>query len=226
MTLSPLPSHRARRWQAFGAAFSLEALAVGGLLAWWALHPATPPLRVLPLEIEAPAQEPAPQPTPTPPLPAPPQVHQRTPAPPVVAATPVPITPAPAPVVPEPVTAVASPAPAPSPAPVASPAPPPPPAPVAAPGPSAEYVGKVHAAVQAAFVYPPAAAAVGFQGRTRVAFTLHGLVPVGARVLVGSGMAMVDRAALQSVQKASYPPAPPELKGADTNFEVWVEFKP
>jgi TonB family protein len=110
----------------------------------------------------------------------------------------------------------------PVPAPVAAPAP----APAAPPGPSSEYIAKVRAAVQAAFVYPPAAAALGIPRRTRVAFTLHGAVPVDARVLIGSGMAMMDRAALQSVQAASYPPPPPEMKGADASFEVWVEFKP
>ncbi|MBV8503047.1 MAG: TonB family protein [Paucibacter sp.] len=208
-------------------ALSLEVLVVGGLLAWVVLHPAQPPLRRLPLEIEAATPTPQP-PAPEPPPPAPqPQPVQRVrvPQPPMPQQTPPPV-PVMAPA-PEPVAAVASPAPAPT-VPVAAPAPVPAPPPlVAGPvGPSAEYVAKVRAAVQAAFVYPPAAAASGFQGRTRVAFTLHGVHPVAERVLIGSGMAMVDRAALQSVRAASYPAPPSEMKGADASFEVWVEFKP
>ena len=218
---------RAKHWQAFGAALSLEVLAVGGALTWWALHPVTPPLRMLPLEIEAPAQAPAPAPLPEPTPPQPAPVQQRLRVPTAVAAAPTPVAPAPmpTPIAPEPVAAAPSPTPAPVAAPVAAPAPPPAPPQLAAPGPSVEYIAKVRAAVQAAFVYPPAAAAVGFQGRTRVSFSLHGVAPVGARVLIGSGMAMVDRAALQSVQVASYPPPPAEMKGADASFEVWVEFK-
>lgn len=108
----------------------------------------------------------------------------------------------------------------------APPAPPPPPPPAGAVGPSPEYITKVRAAVQAAFIYPPAAVAADFHGRTRVAFTLRGTTPANARVLVGSGMGLVDRAALQSVRSANYPPPPPEMNQAEAQFEVWVEFKP
>jgi len=218
-------------WQAFGAALSLEMLALAGLLTWWALQPAKPALQMLQLEIEAPSPAPEPPaavpPPPTPAPPTPPQVvRPRTPPP----VAPAPKQPAPpvqvAPATPEPVVTPVSPAetasPTPEPAPVAAPTP----APAAPPGPSSEYIAKVRAAVQAAFVYPPAAAALGIPRRTRVAFTLHGVVPTGARVLIGSGMGLMDRAALQSVQAASYPPPPPEMKGTDANFEVWVEFKP
>ena len=226
-------------WQAFGAALSLETLALGALLTWWALQPAKPALHTLQLEIEAPSPAPQPSlaapqppaPTPQPPVPAPPPPQvapPRTPppvarprtTPPVVPARPAPAQAAPAP--PEPAVASASPTEAAEPAPVAAPAP----ASAAPPGPSSEYIAKVRAAVQAAFVYPPAAAALGIPRRTRVAFTLHGVTPAGARVLVGSGMAMMDRAALQSVQAATYPAPPPEMKEVDASFEVWVEFKP
>ena len=231
-------SWRSANWQALGAAFSLEALAIAGLLTWVALQPPKPALRVLPLEIEAPAPEPQiappppvvaaprppepapPQPVPTPPVPQPVHAHPpprpRAPTPPpapVPQAAPAPVEPAPAPVSP---AESAAPEPAP---------PPPAPAPAGPAGPSSEYVAKVRAAVQAAFVYPPAAAALGIPRRTRVAFTLHGVTPTGARVLAGSGMGLMDRAALQSVQAATYPP-PPEMNGADASFEVWVEFKP
>ena len=243
---------RSANWQALGAAFSLEALALAALLTWVALHPAKPALHMLPLEIEAPAPAPqpvaAPPPEPAPPQPAPPQ-----PAPPPPIPTPPtpPTPPAPQPVHPHPPPPrPRAPAPPPAPAQQAAPAPveqpapatpaesaapepapaPPPPAPAPASagpaGPSPEYVAKVRAAVQAAFVYPPAAAALGIPRRTRVAFTLHGVTPANARVLVASGMGLMDRAALQSVQSATYPPPPPEMQGASADFEVWVQFKP
>jgi len=234
MSMAALEHHPGMggRWQALGAAFSIEAIGLAGLFAWWALHPSPPPLNRLPLVIEAPLapteEQPKPPepPTPAPVVPSPPMPRatpRQTPAPTVVQ------EPQPTPVS-EPVLAPSlPPAPVAAALPTASP-PPAPPAPPAAPavpaGPPADYVAKVRAAVQAAFVYPPAAAAMGFHGRARVGFTLHGLAPQGAHVLVSSGMAMVDRAALQSVQSAVYPPPPPELKGSDLSFEVWVEFKP
>ncbi|MBV8380553.1 MAG: energy transducer TonB [Paucibacter sp.] len=216
------------RWEAFGAAFTIEAIGVSGLLTWWALHPSEPPLRPLPLVIEAAAPAPEPQ--------APPPPPQIAPPPPVPTPQHVRVQPAPAPP-PEPTP---EPAPAPTPAPVLAPSlPPAPPAaaiPVAAPtpppmppapapaGPTPEYRARVYAAAQAAFVYPAAAAAVGFKGRTRINFTLHGTTPVNVHVVVGSGMGLVDRAAVHSVESGNYPPPPPELKGTDVNFELWVDL--
>jgi TonB family protein len=84
----------------------------------------------------------------------------------------------------------------------------------------------VRAAVQAAFVYPPAAKAAEFVGRTRVAFNLMDAKVSGARVLIGSGMGLVDKAALQAVQKANYPTPPGEQKSTELSFEIWVEFRP
>ena|SRR5450830_329496 len=239
MTLPPRPAVPAATplWQSFGAALTLEAAAVAGLLVWLNLHPAEPPLRVLPLQIEA-APAPTPQAPPTPPTPPvskppppvpTPQPVQRAPRPAVapapapapVPAPPLPVGSAPSEVAATPPVQAATPVAAPAP-----PAPPPPPPPAGPVGPSPEYIAKVRAAVQAAFIYPPAAVAADFHGRTRVAFTLRGTTPANARVLVGSGMGLVDRAALQSVQSASYPPPPPDMKMAEAQFEVWVEFKP
>ena len=125
---------------------------------------------------------------------------------------------------PAPLTPVSSVAQAPTPpAPPAPPAPTPPPA--GPSGPSADYIAKVRAAVQAAFVYPAAAKAAEFRGRTRVAFRLVDAKASGARVLVASGMGLVDNAALQAVQKANYPAPPADQKSAELNFEVWVEFR-
>ena len=230
-------SQRRASWQALGTAFSLEALALAALFAWWALQPAKPALRMLPLEIQAPspAPQPAPPAPPAPPpltpVPPPPLVPQpvRPHTPPHPRAHPPTPPPAPAQAAPDPVqTAPVTPVETAAPAPATEPAPAAPAAtaPAAPPGPSSEYIAKVRAAVQAAFAYPPAVAALGIARRTRVAFTLHGVTPVSARVLIGSGMNAMDRAALQSVQAAAYPPPPPEMQGADANFEVWVEFKP
>src|SRR5450830_1315794 len=225
MTLPPRPAVPAATplWQSFGAALTLEAAAVAGLLVWLNLHPAEPPLRVLPLQIEA-APAPTPQAPPTPPTPPvskPRPAVAPAPAPAPVPAPPLPVGSAPSEVAATPPVQAATPVAAPAP-----PAPPPPPPPAGPVGPSPEYIAKVRAAVQAAFIYPPAAVAADFHGRTRVAFTLRGTTPANARVLVGSGMGLVDRAALQSVQSASYPPPPPDMKMAEAQFEVWVEFKP
>ncbi len=90
--------------------------------------------------------------------------------------------------------------------------------------PNAEYAAKVHAAVQAATFYPPAAAALHFSGRVRVEFYLRDGIPSQARVLVSSGIGVIDRAALQSVQSAHYPLPPQEMRGNDRLYQVWVEF--
>ena len=107
------------------------------------------------------------------------------------------------------------------------PAPPPPPAPAAPSGkvdPNLEYAAKVRAAVQAAVYYPPAAAALRFSGRVRLEFTLKDAAASGARVLIASGIGLIDRAALQAVQAAAYPPPPPSMQGREESYQVWVEF--
>jgi protein TonB len=90
--------------------------------------------------------------------------------------------------------------------------------------PSAEYAAKVHAAVQAAHYYPPAAAALRYSGRVRVEFRLRDKIASESRLLVASGFGIIDRAALQAVQSAQYPEPPQELKGAELIYQVWVEF--
>jgi TonB family protein len=107
--------------------------------------------------------------------------------------------------------------------PVAAPVAPPPP-PAASAAPSTEYIAKVRAAVQGAFEYPMAAKAEDFKGRARVAFTLKDTRPGNARIMIGSGMSIVDKAALRAVEGASYPPAPEALSHVEQAFEVWVSF--
>ena len=78
--------------------------------------------------------------------------------------------------------------------------------------------------MQVAHYYPPAAQALRYAGRVRVEFHLRDGVPGDARLLAGSGIGLIDRAALQAVQSARYPETPPELRGTDLIFQVWVEF--
>ena len=159
-----------------------------------------------PLSLKPPEPKP-PQPKPKPQIPPPQQVRQTPP--------PLPPQDVPAPQVSEPTS-------------FTEPVPPPPAPPPAANTDKektiAEYALKVHAAVQAAHYYPPAAVALRYAGRVRVEFHLRDAVPGGARLLVASGFGLIDRAALQAVQNAHYPEPPPELRGNDLIYQVWVEF--
>ncbi len=231
MTSSTQPPLQRSRWSALGIALTLEGLGLGAGLAWVAAHPpAPPPLTALPIAIEAPpVAAPPPEPLPPPPKEAPPPPKPAPMAPahvappkPAPAPTPAPVAPTPSE---QPVAATPAPATQTVSAPPVAPPPalPPPKGPI---GPSSEYIAKVRAAVQAAFVYPPAAKALEFSGRTRVAFHLMDGHPGGAHVLVGSGMGLVDKAALQAVTSAEYPAPPAELRGVDSGYEIWIEFRP
>ena len=201
--------------QAFGLAVVIEL----GLLACAVVVLGTasrtkPALsETMPIELEN-AQQPSLKP-PEPKPPVPPKPRQPTPPPKEAQNTPPPPPEPPTPQasVPTAFTQPAPPPPAPSPA-----------ASVANVKPSDVYAARVHTAVQAAHYYPPAAQALRYAGRVRVEFRLRDGVPGDARLLAGSGIGLIDRAALQAVQSARYPETPPELRGADLVFQVWVEF--
>jgi len=182
------------RWQAFGMAAAIETAIVVAVLAGAARHMQRDKPDIPPPRAKA---------VPVPQLALP--VLQE-PAPPTPAVTP----PQPA------VHNVEAPQ-------VAAPVAPPPP-PAASAVLSAEYVAKVKAAVQGATAYPMAAKAQDFKGRARVAFSLNGTRPSGARIEVTSGMSICDKAALKAVEEAVYPPAPEAFSHADQAFEVWVSF--
>lgn len=216
----PYGASRRPRWKALGLAAGLEAAIVVVVVYGAARHVQHVEPEVLSVSLMAPTTPPTVQvPPPKPDVPPPrtrslsvpelvlPVVNEPspTPAPPPPLASPSP----------QPVAARAA-------EPVAAPAPPPTPAASAVP--SAEYIAKVRAAVQAAFEYPMAAKAQDFKGRARVAFSLNDTRPSGARVVVTSGMGIVDRAALKAVEGASYPPAPEALSHVEQAFEVWVSF--
>jgi protein TonB len=191
--------------------------------------PAKPPLSEevkLTLTEAPPEPEPTPVPKPPTPVPTPPKPQVK-----LKAAPPKPQPPTPAP--PQPVqqpdplpktetpTAFTEPA-----RPSTPPPPPPPPNTSGKTDRNAEYAAKVRAAVQAATVYPPAASSLRFSGRVRVEFHLRDAVAGQAKVLVPSGIGMIDRAALQSVQNARYPEPPANLQGSDLVYQVWVDFVP
>jgi protein TonB len=215
------------RWHALGLAIAVEGLVIAAVLAASAKHSPAASFIELPVAIlsaEPPLQaSPAPPPTPQP-------ARETRPVKESASPPPLPRTVeqilAPATTVPsEPPDAVQSTHDAVS-TPVAAPpaAVPPPPAPSVPSVPSAEYIALVKAAVQAAFEYPPAAKALDFKGRARVAFNLTDCRPSGARVVVSSGMSIVDRAAQRAVEGATYPPVPDSMRRVEQSFEVWVNF--
>ena len=207
------------RWRAFGMAAAIEAAIVVALLAGAARHVQHDEPVVLSINLMAPTVPPvAPAPLPKPDAP-PPRVKPLS-----LPEMTAPVVPEPTPVLPAlptspPAQAVVHAAES-----VAAPVAAPPPPPAASAAPSAEYIAKVRAAVQGAFEYPMAARAQDFKGRARVAFSLDDTHPSSARIVVSSGMNIVDRAALKAVEGASYPPAPEALAHAEQAFEVWVSF--
>jgi len=212
------------RWHALGLAVAIEGLVIAAVLAASAKH--SPAASFIELPIAILSAEPLLHATPPPP-PAPKPAHEMPSVKEAASPPPLPKTEeqnlALATAVPsEPPVVVQSTHDAVS-TPVAVPpaAAPPPPAPS---GPSAEYIALVKAAVQAAFEYPPAAKALDFKGRARVAFNLMDSRPSGARVVVSSGMSIVDRAAQRAVEGATYPPAPDSIRHVEQSFEVWVNF--
>lgn len=88
--------------------------------------------------------------------------------------------------------------------------------------PAIAYNLKLAAAVQAAFVVPGPAAALGFKGRARVEFQLKDGVVSNAKILQASGLGAVDRAALKAVEVAVFPAPPPALLGKEGVYQIWV----
>lgn len=198
--------------QAFGLAIAIELVLLAG--AGLALARSnseksslSAPVPIMLATVEqTPKKPPEPKPVPKP-VPRPrPRPVPRTPPPPQP--PPLPVPPAPVP------TAFTRQVP-----------PPPPPAP-AVPSkvmPSADYLMQINAAVKAAHSCPAAAAELHYTGKVRVDFRLQGTVPGEIKLLVASGYSMIDRAALQAVRNAHYPEQPPEIRGADYVYQVWIE---
>lgn len=200
--------------QALGLAVAIELVLLAGAAVVLGTAAQTRPAlsETMPIELEDAEPPSLKPPEPKPQRPVPPKPKQPAPPPREVQPTPPP---------PDPPTPQAS-----VPNAFTEPAPPPP-APAASAAnakPSDVYAARVRASVQAAHYYPPAAEALRYAGRVRVEFHLRDGVPGAARLLAASGIGLIDRAALQAVQSAGYPETPPELRGSDLVFEVWVEF--
>lgn len=88
--------------------------------------------------------------------------------------------------------------------------------------PAVAYNLKLAAAVQAAFVVPGAATALGFKGRTRIEFQLKDGVVSNYKILQPSGLSAVDRAALKAVEVANFPAPPSALAGKEGIYQIWV----
>lgn len=211
--------------RSFGLAILIE-LALAASAAWMLAlaTPAPPPIsEPVPLTLTETPPEPKPEPKPPTPQVIPkPKVAVRPKAAPPKPQPPAPGTP-PTPQ-PEPAPLAQTPTAFTEPVHAAAPPPPPPPPVSGKTDRNAEYAAKVHAAVQAAVIYPPAAASMHFSDRIRVEFHLRDGVADRARVIVPSGIGMIDRAALASVQNARYPMPPDNLRGEDLVYQVWVEF--
>lgn len=212
--------------RAFGSALGLEALAIAALVAWVASQPPTPAAVVVQLHIESVSPEPdKPQPKPEPPKPLPAVAPVRKSEPPrvqpVLAATSLPTVTAPA--VAE--TAL-TPAPASVPAAAASPPaalpPPPAPPPVVTQTDVSAYNARLTAAAQAAFSLPQVAIDLNFRGKARIGFTMRDGVLSAMTVVKGSGLGVVDRAALKAVQSAQFPLPPDALRGKEMAYLIWV----
>ena len=88
--------------------------------------------------------------------------------------------------------------------------------------PALAYNIKLAAAVQAAFVVPGSASALGFKGRARLEFHLRDGIANNAKIIQPSGLGAVDRAALKAVEAAAFPSPPPVLAGKDGVYQIWV----
>jgi protein TonB len=82
----------------------------------------------------------------------------------------------------------------------------------------------LRAAIQAALHYPESARMASISGRTRVAFQYRDGVVSDVRVVVSSGMGLLDRAAVAAVRDAAYPKPEPAFVGKTLSEQLWVTF--
>ncbi|MHB1590417.1 MAG: energy transducer TonB [Sulfuricella sp.] len=169
-----------------------------------------------------------------PPLPEPPPVEPQPPKPapkpkpvPRPVPMPAPVRPAPAPAqVPTPAVAP-QPVPQPSPAPLAAPMPvapqapkvmpPAPPVPVSNPSHEAAYVQKVRQQIEQHKVYPALARKLDMSGTVEVSYVVNrqGKL-IDVEIAATSGNEILDKAALQAVRAAVFPPMPQDTWRGET----------
>jgi protein TonB len=231
VSASSVVQQRTRLFPAAALALIAEVLLLGGALALLTHKPHVSPEPtpiVLTLATPVPVSKPEPRPTPVvappkavqPPVvkPAVPVHHTARVIPPKAA-----VTPAPVPVpIPAPLPTSATPTQAPA---LPRPAAPPAPVPTTLPAtPTASFEGALRAAIQATLRYPESARMAGMAGRTRVAFQYRDGVVSGVKVVISSGMGLLDRAALAAVQDANYPKPEPAFVGKTLSEQLWVTF--
>ena len=87
------------------------------------------------------------------------------------------------------------------------------------------YAAQVQRAVTRARVYPRVARDRGLEGRVlfQLVLSRDGRL-LSSQLLRSSGAMTLDRAALETIRKAAYPPAPPMLEGERLPFAVEVVF--
>ena len=223
---------RNRIYPAIGLALVVEILLVSGaysLLSHQVQPPVVPTVTVVTLALAptpAPKPESVPAALPHQPQSEPPKPHV-TPARQVThavihrATTPA-LVPAPVPAVPATLAQTAPDLPASLPVqPTQAPAP----EKVAAPSaPDKNFEGALRAAIQAALHYPESAKMAGMSGRARVAFDYRDGTVSNARVVITSGMGLLDRAALAAVENAALPKPAPEWAGKTLSEQIWVTF--
>jgi protein TonB len=83
---------------------------------------------------------------------------------------------------------------------------------------------RIHQAVQAALVYPPAARMMRLAGRTQIRFEYEDGAARAVLIARSSRSDLLDDAALAAVRRAAMPPVPQALRGCDLNLLVWVDF--
>lgn len=98
------------------------------------------------------------------------------------------------------------------------------PTPPAKPTVSNAYRSEVRHAIQSAATYPYAAKISQITGKARVSFMYEAGHVLDAHIIVSSGVAMLDQAALSAVKDATIPSPPNNLIGDELNFKVWVRF--
>ncbi len=195
-----------------GASFILALVAEGliglilaGIIIWHVTHPEPPP----PVQKVAVVTIP---PNPPPPPPPPPK-------------TPIPKMPTPQPL--SEVPAIPSPIPIPN----AVPPQPPQPPPIPTPQPKvdinaiqAEFYAQLKAAIDAAKVYPRQAILAGATGTATVSFDYHDGKVSNIRIDRSSGDRSLDRAAMDAVNNAHYPPPPSQFVGQTIHPVITVVF--
>lgn len=102
---------------------------------------------------------------------------------------------------------------------------PPPNAPDPEAGAIAQLTGQVQRAVQQAAAYPPVARRMALQGRVQIRFDYAGGAVSDIAVAHQSDAPILDRAAMQAVRDASYPPAPAPIGRRRLAMLVWVDFR-